>query len=269
MAEQAKKAPPDQKGKPKHRSPNYPVIPLRKAIERIEALYVQYKRHLVPIGVAHEKWGYKAHSGAGNQAVAALRSYGLIDVSGDGESRQIKLSERGYHIVENHRERPALLKAAALGPSIHSELWKKYGDQGLPPDDVLRHHLKFDRNFNPESVDGFIARLRDTITFAGLDSSDKISDTPAADDGTLDDSGGGEGNDGARMNPPVVTNPPKEPPPPVGTMQDTYTAKAGLVVVRWPTSLTAEEWDDLDGWMDMMKRKVKRAVQDFDDTTAN
>lgn len=261
MAEETKvKRVPPQKGKPKHRSPNYPVVSLRKAVERIQVLYDQYKRHWVPIGVAHVKWTFKAHSGVGNQVVAALRAYGLLDVQGDGDERQIKLSERGYHIIEGHRDRPELLKAAALNPGLHAELWKMH-PQGLPPDDVLAHYLKFNRNFNPDAVDGFIARLRETITFAGLNSSDKIGAPVAGcagEDEVDDDDAGDEmdvsGDEGKRAE--------KIQPPPAGTIQDVYTAHTGAVVVRWPNVLTAEEYEDLETWLDMIKRKIKRAVSE-------
>lgn len=177
----------NQKGKAKHRSPNYPVIGLRKAVERATELNAQFHRHLVPIGVAHEHWGYKANSGVGNQVVSALRAFGLIDVQGEGEKRQIRLSDAGFKIVENHKDRADLLKSAAMGPTLYAEIWKAYGQDGLPPDDVLRHYLKFDRNFNPDAIETVIGQFRDSIAFSNLSASDTIGEAGQSDDDSTED----------------------------------------------------------------------------------
>jgi hypothetical protein len=94
----------------------------------------------------------------------------------------MRVSERSFRIILNHADKAGLLRAAALGPTIHAELWKKYGDEGIPPDDAMKHHLLFDRNFNPEVVDGFIGQFKDTISFAKLDSIDKIADIEGGED---------------------------------------------------------------------------------------
>jgi hypothetical protein len=155
----------------KHRSPNYPMIGLRKAVERTHALNQKYKRATVPINLAQELWGYKAHSGSGNQCVAALRAYGLVHVEGDGKARRLRISDAGYRIALNSTDRQTLLERAALAPPLHAELWNKFKDEGIPDDELLRHYLVLDREeakFNPETVDDFIADFRDTLSFAGL-----------------------------------------------------------------------------------------------------
>jgi hypothetical protein len=159
----------------KHRSPNYPVIGLRRAVERVGKLYSSYKRGWVHLPVAHAQLGYKAMSGVAKQNAAALRAFGLIDLQGDGAKAEMRVSERAYQIILEHPERDRLLRAAALGPGLHLELWKKYAEEGdgLPPDDVLKHYLLFQRGFNPESVDGFVAQFKDTISYAKLESSGK------------------------------------------------------------------------------------------------
>jgi hypothetical protein len=186
MAEEIKMAVEVAGKKSKHRSPNYPVIGLRKGIERAESLYKEYKRHWVPVGVAQEKWSYKKFSGVGEQIIAAMRAFGLIDVQGIGQQRQIRLSDVAYKIVENHEDKASLMKHSALGPPLHAELWKKYSSEGLPPDEVIRHYLKFERNFNPESVDSFIAQFKDTVAFAKLYSSVKMTDGETKDEDAAD-----------------------------------------------------------------------------------
>lgn len=159
----------DDLGKNKRqRSPNYPSMSLEKAIERAKEIYDAEKRHDVPIRVAFSHWGFQASSSGGNQCVAALRAYGLINVKGNGDDREISVSDSGYRIILNAPDRTDLIKQAALLPPIHGEIWKKYQQDGLPTDENLRHYLTFDKNFNPDSVDSFIAQLRATFGYGGL-----------------------------------------------------------------------------------------------------
>ncbi len=153
---------------PRHRSPNYPVIGLQKAIEQTRILYDRNKRHLVPIAVAHQHLGYKPMSSSGKQCVAALKAYGMIEIEGKDDKQQIRVSERARRILLNDPERDQLLRAASLSPTLHAELWKRYGDEGLPADDVLCHYLIFERNFNEAVVDTFIKRFKATLSFAKL-----------------------------------------------------------------------------------------------------
>src|ERR1700730_12502522 len=114
------------KGVPRHRSPNYPLFELEKAVERTKQLYGSYKMYKAPIAILGERWGYKALSAALKQAVAAVKAYGLISVEGEGPARQIGVTERGRWIVLNAPDRDQLLKKAALGPSLFKALWDKY-----------------------------------------------------------------------------------------------------------------------------------------------
>ena len=158
--------------KSRDRSPNHPILSLSDALEKAQALHTEYGRHLVPVGRAHVKWGYKEHSGIGNQCVAALKSYGLLDVDGQAKERKLELTDRADRIIRNAPDRQALLEAAANEPAIHREILAEYGDKGLPPDDILRRYLVWERKggrFNESVVDSFIKRFRATLEFAGLD----------------------------------------------------------------------------------------------------
>ena len=97
----------------KHRSPNYPAISLEKAVARAKSLYDQAKAHAVPVAAVHELWGFKALSGAGNQNVAALKAYGLIEVEGEGDKRLVRISDTGRRILLGANDRDNLLKQAA------------------------------------------------------------------------------------------------------------------------------------------------------------
>ncbi len=156
----------------KHRSPNYPFIGLEAAIERASALQKIAGVHPVRVTTAWETWEYK--KGSGNQIVAALDAYGLIEVEGIADRRQIKLTTEARKILSNHSDTPKLLKDAALKPDLHREIWEHF-DSVLPPNDrVIREYLEFERNFNPNYVDKFIEQFRATLAFANVTESDKL-----------------------------------------------------------------------------------------------
>ena len=165
-----------ERGRSKHRSPNYPLFDLEKAVDRTKLLYDSDKMHKIPIGVVHERWSYTKGSSAGNQAVAAVKSYGLITVEGDVDDRQIAVSDIGRRIVLGAPDRPELLKAAAVGPTLFASLWDRYRKLGLPKPDVIRHHLVFERNFNEDFVDNAIERFLSTMAFAKLVAGDTLPD---------------------------------------------------------------------------------------------
>jgi hypothetical protein len=168
------------KGRSKDRSPNYPMIDLGKALEKAEIIHGIYKMHEMPIGMAHERLGYKPHSGIGNQCVAALRAYGLLNVIGQGEQRKVSISTDGDRIIRKAPNRDQLLKEAALRPAINGEIWEHFSSTGgIPTDDLLRHYLVWDRpdpKFNEKSVDGFIADFRATLALAKMEGGGIIGD---------------------------------------------------------------------------------------------
>lgn len=181
MAEQTPVTPP----KKKQRSPSYPGIGLEVAIERAQALYGQEQRNFAHIDTAIGHWGYRPKSGAGLVVVAALKKFGLVDEEGGGSTRKVRVSEDARRLIlldsdEHRNERVRLLKKLALTPTIHSELWKKYG-AALPSDATLRYELITERGFTDLAVREFIPQFRATIAYAGLTASDNLVDNETAD----------------------------------------------------------------------------------------
>ncbi len=158
--------------KSRQRSPNYPAISLEKALERAQAIKDQAGRHGMPITVAFAAWNYK--QAAGDQTVAALKSFGLIEVEGVKEKRQLKLTEAAWRILGNAPDRQELLKVAALRPEIHKKIWEKY-EGGAVSDAILSDYLKWDLHFNGAFINSFIAQFRSTIAFANVNSSDTVA----------------------------------------------------------------------------------------------
>jgi hypothetical protein len=171
----------------KHRSPNYPAIALRRAVDLANSIYTRDRMAKIPIAVAHDRLGVKRHSGLGNQLVAAMKAYGLLNVDGKGEKREVQLTDRAHRIVLNASDRSEMLRKAAVEPAINQKLWAKYGETGLPQNDVLREFLIWTLKFNSDTVAEFIKDFSDTVRFAGLTNQDIIQ--PPADDPTEGDDG--------------------------------------------------------------------------------
>lgn len=42
--------------------------------------------------------------------------------------------------------------------------------------------------------------------------------------------------------------------------EDITTVGDSQVILQWPNQLTAEDYEELEIWLDLMKRKMKRAI---------
>jgi hypothetical protein len=150
----------------KVRSPSYPFVELKTALERARRLFEAEQRNAVPPETASAHWGYSPKSSGGKQMIAALRAFGLLE--GDGV---VKLTERAVRILFDERnpspEKDLLLRQAALSPALHSRLWEKYGAV-LPSPTDLRLSLILGEGFNENSVDEFIEEYARTLAFAKL-----------------------------------------------------------------------------------------------------
>lgn len=164
----------------RQRSPAYPYINLEAALKRAKEFYDKEARNAVNIRVAAKHWGYDEKSSGGLQTAATLLSFGLLQDEGTGEKRKLQLTQNALRILLDTRpesaERAQAIKTAALAPKIHQQLWSKWGNS-LPSDDSLRFALTVEWKppFNDNAVDGFIREYKDTIAFAKLSESDKVS----------------------------------------------------------------------------------------------
>jgi hypothetical protein len=195
------------------RSPGYPALDLKAALDRARLLYKAEGRNRAPVNTILDHWGYKAGSGAGMVAIAALKKFGLVTDDGSGASRKAKLSEEALRILLDERdlspEREALIRKAALKPGIYATLWSKYGGE-LPSDATLRHELIFDYNFTELGASEFIGPFRTTIAFARLGEGDRSQPTDVrnGDEETETHDEGGVASLGANT-PGIVRSSPK------------------------------------------------------------
>ncbi len=83
----------------KVRSPSFPFIGLREALERARGFYEAEQRNAARPETAAAHWGYSPKSSGGKQTTAALRAFRLLE--GD---TLVKLSGRALRILLDERE---------------------------------------------------------------------------------------------------------------------------------------------------------------------
>lgn len=166
--------------KKKGRSPSYPAVSLPAAIERAKTLWEHERQHPTPVETIVQHWGYRSFNGPASLALAALKKFGLVEDEGTGTDRIAKVSDLAVEIIANPDAAARLeaIRDAALRPSIHRELWDKYGVV-LPSDANLKWELTRQRGFTETGATEFIPEYRETIAFAQLDASASL---PTQDD---------------------------------------------------------------------------------------
>lgn len=153
------------------RSPSYPTLNVQEALEKARALYNREGDYAAPLSSVMAAWGYSAKSSGARQVLATLRYYGLIDVTGDGDARKVKVSDTTRRILldkrEDDTERRQLLRRVALNPSAHRTLYEEY-ESGLASDRSVVHFLVFDHGFNEGAAEELLAEFKETAKIVGL-----------------------------------------------------------------------------------------------------
>jgi len=159
-------------GKRRVRSPAYPGVSLKNAMDKAKVVYKHEHAYEAAVGVVTGHWGYSLGAGPGNVALAALKHFGLLTEKGKGEDRMVKLSQLALDVIQDEipdsEDRKRSIQKAALTPTIYKAMWDKWGSP-LPSDATIRTFLVRERSFNPASVDGLISDYKETLSFAKLD----------------------------------------------------------------------------------------------------
>lgn len=123
----------------KVRSPSYPGISLRDAIQRAGDLFDAERHNPISREAAAKVLGYSGLTGGSNKMLADLSAYGLIQRVGKGE---IKVASRFAQIVHpnDDAEYAGALEAAAHEPKLFTILRERFPDH-LPGSENLEGYL--------------------------------------------------------------------------------------------------------------------------------
>lgn len=247
------------------RSPSYPMFDLETALEYARMLYDEENFNWASRDVVVSHWDYTAKSSRGQRTLAALLKYGLIDETGSGQDRRVRLSELGKDILLDPRddspERQKAIERAALNPEIYRQLWREWGPN-LPSGTEMEYQLVRKGNFNPNTVRDFISDFRRTIEFANLRES-----------GIMDgERGGGSGSDDGEDADDGDGLPPIDPPSGERKMPEIENKKArpwdltiplvsgGQAVLRAPIPMTEEDYELLTSMLQTTLKNMKKAI---------
>jgi hypothetical protein len=232
------------------RSPAYPNIPLKSAVERLVEFDAYFKRSPARPEKIGDAWGIKGKAYV-DRTAAALRYFGLLDYQGAGKDRQIVAAEDGrkYLRAQQEETKREVIKIAALRPKQIAKFWEHWG-QDRPADPACIEELTFNHGFSDKGARDFLRIYDDTIRFAGLADSDKIPSVilerePEEDPMTP-------------QIPPKPANLPTPLPPKAGMLQEVFTLPEGPVTVTFPDSLSEPSYEDLKDYFELFLRKAKR-----------
>lgn len=249
------------------RSPAYPFISLKTAIERVAAFDKYFGRHAGPADKAGLAWGMKEKSSQAYQTLAALKYFGLIEYTGTGKDRAASLSSEARNYLRAQQEgiRREILKRCALKPRQISAYWTKWGAD-RPPDPICLDELVLKAAYTQSAAETFLAVYDETVAYSGLANSDKAGDT---DDDTGEihdaDENPGElkpppplkGHEQTKMQPDQGKQPDVKP---LASRQDVYNfADGGHVILQWPEGMSKESYAEFEDWIELQLRKIARA----------
>lgn len=161
----------------RERSPSFPIISLKSAVERLEKFEATFGRHPAPYKKAGMAWGIKEGSSQANQILAALKAFGFLDYQGSGNERQAFISEMGrtYLRAQQDNIKKDVLRKAALKPKQFAKFWPDWKSD-RPIDPVCLDELVLTHGFNDNAAPTFLRVYDETMAFAGLTDPDKITD---------------------------------------------------------------------------------------------
>lgn len=245
------------KGRKRGRSPSYPAINLKIALEKASILYQKEGKHPTPTSTAMSDMGYSPRSGAGIVALAALKKFGLIEDEGSGPDRVVKLSDLALDIIlspdDDSIEKIQAIQHAALFPPVHSELWKEF-DGSLPSSGNLRHNLIRKRNFTDSGANEFIRQFSDTIAFA------KLAESATIPSDTID-SGGSQGTVKTyiqKIDVPLTTPLARALQSYNTVNKEEFIVDEGIVEIRYPNLISMDSIDEFEARFHQLIKRARR-----------
>jgi hypothetical protein len=233
------------------RSPNYPGVDLKFAVERAQKLWDTQQAHTSAPEVAMKNLGYTLRSGAGSVTYAALKRFGLLR---EDENKRAGLTPLGVEIVRGEstgQRNYEKIREAALTPSLHKTMWEQYGAD-LPDDSVLQFDL-VQKSFTTKGADEFLGQWKRTMTFAKL----------AEASGTVSTEASENGSENEPENMTTLETPPK-PPVAKGSRHYPIPLRDGDAALTVPEEMDDAAWTQMLAVLEAMKPGIVRPAPDDD-----
>lgn len=143
----------------KARSPQYPAIGLKEAVDKIAAVYTNDYQNKTTREVIAKHMGYDSLHGKALGVLSALGKYGLLE----GRADENRVSDLAVTIIAHppgSPERAAALREAAGKPELFAEIDSRFNG-GKGSDTAIRSYL-LTQKFIPGAADLAIRSYRET-----------------------------------------------------------------------------------------------------------
>lgn len=248
----------------KARQGSYPIVSLQEAIEMIGKIYAEERTHPVSREVAARHLGYAGLNGASAMALAALAHYGLLERAGRSET---KVSSLGVDILypDSEAARVRSIQEAASRPVLFGELDDRFPDSA-PSEANLRHYL-LRNEFSDTALGPAIRAYLSTRSFLKQYVPSDTSTAHNDDDNRLDaninndkpplQNGDIDINTSVSPSSTLSSSPIRE----ADSWRDVFELEEGEVSITIPRKLSADSFQDLVDWLELVKRKAARSVK--------
>ena len=231
----------------KVRSPSYPAIGLKEAIEKAEAVYRNDYQNPVPRSVAAKHMGYESLNGKSLGVLAALLKYGLLEGRGDST----RVSDTALQIIAHPigaPERADAIAAAATRPELFGDLDKRYPD-GKGSDAAIRAYL-LTQKFIPQAADTVLRTYRETKQLVETENAGFPKGELEEPDDMQPQAGGGVLPPPSGFRAATVST--------TGTRRAVFNLSEGEVVITFPAELSSESVGDLQDYLATFMKKARR-----------
>lgn len=224
------------------RSPNYPQVGLKEAVQRVNNVYKRDYQSLLTRDLTAERLGYSGLNGKSLAVLAALGKFGLLEGRGE-ETRVTDLAVRILAFPSGSAERRAALAEAAARPELFVELDQRFA-RGQASDAAMRAWL-MTRGFIPPAAEAAVRAYRETKQFLEAEGEIELLPLPPPAPAALA----------------VAAEPEAAAPPasvPSGTRRAVFGLAEGEVVITAPVFLSAESVNDLQDYLDVFMKRARR-----------
>jgi hypothetical protein len=142
------------------RSPNYPAIPIKQAIDLTEKIFKSDRTNTIDKTVAAQHMDFVGLNGRTLKLLGALSQYGLLDKVGKGNVRVSKTAVSILHGLNDTEKKQALALAAAAPP-----LFKRIRDTFDQPSDRTITSFLMKEGFTDRAVSPVLRSFNETNSY--------------------------------------------------------------------------------------------------------
>ena len=121
------------------RSPNYPAIPLDRAIDLVGEIHRKSRANVISREAAAQDMGYSGLTGHSIKLLGALAQFGLVERAGKGDLKVTQIAVDILHGLDEN-VRSGAMRVAGAAPKLFQSIYERFPD-GIPSENVIRSYL--------------------------------------------------------------------------------------------------------------------------------